>query len=97
MLHEQSTPLIVLLFVGAEFKNKGVVNPFPGSFPILLLFQEEFCPRLTDLVNPALPEVADFVMDVIWNFTPVRTTTSALYILFHNAYAYHLPYIKAAS
>lgn len=54
-----------MLFAGAEFKDKGVVNPFPGSFPILLVFQVEFCPRLTDLVNPALPEKADFVMDII--------------------------------
>lgn len=38
---------------------------FPGSFPILLLFQVEFCPRLTDPVNSALPEISDFVMDII--------------------------------
>lgn len=58
-------PWVVLLFAGAEFENKGVVNPFLGSFPILMLFQVEFCPRMIDLVNPALPEIADFVMDAI--------------------------------
>lgn len=39
-------------------------NPFPDSFPILLLFQVEFCPRLTDLANPVLLEIADFIMDI---------------------------------
>lgn len=63
-MNKQSRPWVVLLFAGAEFKNEDVVNPFPGSFPILLLFQV-FCSRLTDLVNPALSEIADFVMDII--------------------------------
>lgn len=61
-MNQQSRPWVVLLFAGAEFKNEDVVNP--GSFPILLLFQV-FCSRLTDLVNPALSEIADFVMDII--------------------------------
>lgn len=39
-------------------------NPFPDSFPILLLFLVEFCPRLTDLANPALLEIADFIMGI---------------------------------
>lgn len=64
-MNKQSRPWVVLLFAGAEFKNEDVVNPFSGSFPILLLFQVEFCSRLTDLVNPALSEIADFVMDII--------------------------------
>lgn len=39
-------------------------NPFPQSLPIVLLFQVEFCPRLTDLANPALLEIADFITDI---------------------------------
>lgn len=63
-MHKQSRPWVVFVFAGAEVKYKGVGNPFPESFPILLLFQVEFCPRLTDLANPALLEVADFIMDI---------------------------------
>lgn len=63
-MQKQSRPWVVFILAGAEVKNKGVGNPFPESFPILLLFQVEFCPRLTDLANPALLQIADFVMDI---------------------------------
>lgn len=63
-MHRQSRPWVVFIFAGAEVKNKGVGNPFPESFPILLLFQVDFCPRLPDLANLAPLEIADFIMDI---------------------------------